>query len=89
MPISKEALVEIDALPDLSKRKPIVILEESELVKLMSNLKSQKEPWIAMRFNDSIFVVWRELVFLHPLNSSSTSSSSQSSAQGAAEVIRT
>jgi hypothetical protein len=24
-----------------------------------------KEPWIAMKFNDTIFIVWNELIFLH------------------------
>lgn len=76
-PIREEELIEIDATPDLSKQKPIVILERREFVKLIANLKGQKEHWIAMRFNDSIFVMWRELVFLHLVSGSTVRGSPQ------------
>jgi hypothetical protein len=65
LPIRDEKLIEIDNTPDLSQHKPIVILKREEFVKLLTNLEVLKESWIAMRFNDSIFVVWRELIFLH------------------------
>lgn len=58
-------LIEVDATPDLSKHKPVVILKQEEFAKLLTNLESMKEPWIAMKFNDTIFVVWNDLIFLH------------------------
>lgn len=61
-------LVEVDTTPDLDKYKPIVILKIQEFAKLVKNLHDMKEPWIAMKFNDSIFLVWREMVFLHMLS---------------------
>jgi len=65
MPLLAKKLVEVDATPDLSKHKPVVILKPEEFVKLLTNLETMKEPWIAMKFNDTIFVVWKELIFLH------------------------
>ncbi|MEM2111808.1 MAG: hypothetical protein QXX08_08020 [Candidatus Bathyarchaeia archaeon] len=65
MPLLSKKLVEVDATPDLSKHKPVVILKPEEFAKLLTNLDDMKEPWIAMKFNDTIFVVWNELIFLH------------------------
>jgi len=65
MPLLAKKLVEVDATPDLSKHKPVVILKPEEFAKLLTNLDDMKEPWIAMKFNDTIFVVWNELIFLH------------------------
>ena len=65
MPLLAKKLVEVDATPDLSKHKPVVILKPEEFAKLLTNLDDMKEPWIAMKFNDTIFVVWKELIFLH------------------------
>jgi hypothetical protein len=64
-PLLAKKLIEVDATPDLSKHKPVVILKWEEFEKLLKNLESMKEPWIAMKFNDTIFVVWNELIFLH------------------------
>jgi len=65
MPLLAKKLVEVDATPDLSKHKPVVILKPEEFAKLLTNLDDMKEPWIAMKFNDTIFVVWNELILLH------------------------
>jgi hypothetical protein len=65
MPLLAKKLVEVDATPDLSKHKPVVILKLEEFAKLLTNLETMKEPWIAMKFNDTIFIVWNELIFLH------------------------
>ena len=65
MPLLAKKLVEVDATPDLSKHKPVVILKPEEFAKLLTNLETMKEPWIAMKFNDTIFVIWNELIFLH------------------------
>jgi hypothetical protein len=65
IPLLTKKLIEVDATPDLSKHKPVVILKLEEFEKLLTNLESMKEPWIAMKFNDTIFVVWNELIFLH------------------------
>ncbi|MGB9693930.1 MAG: hypothetical protein ACPLYF_03715 [Fervidobacterium sp.] len=65
MPLLAKKLVEVDATPDLSKHKPVVILKPEEFTKLLTNLDDMKEPWIAMKFNDTIFVIWNELIFLH------------------------
>ncbi|MEM3629559.1 MAG: hypothetical protein QXU46_06265 [Candidatus Bathyarchaeia archaeon] len=65
MPLLAKKLVEVDATPDMSKHKPVVILKQEEFAKLLTNLESMKEPWIAMKFNDTIFVVWNDLIFLH------------------------
>ena len=63
--ILDQKLIEIDSTPDLSKHKTVVILKQEEFVKLLTQLEAMKEPWIAMKFNDTIFVVWNELIFLH------------------------
>jgi hypothetical protein len=63
LPIPGEKLIEVDTMPDLSK--PIVILKREEFVKLLMNLGVLDESWIAMKFNDNVFVAWRELIFLH------------------------
>lgn len=60
-----QKLIEIDTTPDLSKYKPVVILKQEEFAKLLTNLETMKEPWIAMKFNDIIFLVWKELIFLY------------------------
>ena len=60
-----EKLVEVDTTPDLTKYKPVVILRKEEFAKLLARLETMKQPWIAMKFNDTIFVVWKELIFLH------------------------
>jgi len=65
IPLLAKKLIEVDATPDLSKHKPVVIFKQEEFEKLLTNLESMKEPWIAMKFNDTIFVVWNELIFLH------------------------
>lgn len=63
--ILRQKLIEIDSTPDLSKYKPVVILKEEELAKLLTQLEAVKAPWIVMKFNDTILVVWNELIFLH------------------------
>ena len=68
MELLKRKLVEIDTTPDLSKYKPVVILKQGEFGKLLAQLETMKEAWIAMKFNDTIFVVWKELIFLHVAN---------------------
>lgn len=60
-----QKLIEIDSTPDLSRYKPVVILREEELAKLLTQLEAMKEPWIAMQFSDTIFLVWKELIFLY------------------------
>ena len=67
-PILHEYLIEVDSTPDLSKYKPIVILRQDAFAKLLTLLEAMKEPWIAMKFNDTIFVVWKELAFLYVIN---------------------
>ena len=63
--IHHEKIIEIDATPDLIKYKPIVILKEEEFAKLINVLNCMKTAWIAMRFNNTIFLFWGDLVFLH------------------------
>jgi hypothetical protein len=65
MSLLAKKLVEVDATPDLSKHKPVIVLNPEEFAKLLTNLDDMKEPWIAMKFNDTIFIVWNELIFLH------------------------
>jgi hypothetical protein len=36
--------------------------------KLLRQLEIMRETWIALKFNDEIFVVWKELVFLYLKN---------------------
>ncbi|MGB9756166.1 MAG: hypothetical protein ACPLVJ_00070 [Candidatus Bathyarchaeales archaeon] len=67
-PLLTKKLIEVDATPDLSKHKPVVILKPEEFAKLLTNLDDMKEPWIAMKFNDTIFVIWNELIFLHVIS---------------------
>jgi len=63
--ILDQKLIEIDSTPDLNKHKTVVILKQEEFAKLLTQLEAMKEPWIAMKFNDTIFIVWNELIFLH------------------------
>lgn len=63
--IHHEKIIEIDATPDLIKYKPIVILKEEEFAKLINVLNCMKTAWLAMRFNNTIFLFWGDLVFLH------------------------
>ena len=65
LPVLEKKIVEVDSTPDFSKYKPIVILKREELAKLLMLLEAMKEPWIAMKFNDTIFVMWREIFFLY------------------------
>ena len=58
-------LIEINTTPDLSKSKLIVISKPREIGKLLKQLEIMRETWIALKFNDEIFVVWKELVFLY------------------------
>ena len=58
-------LIEINTAPDLSKSKLVVIIKPEELGKLLKQLEIMRETWIALKFNDEIFVVWKELVFLY------------------------
>ena len=68
MELLKRKLVEIDTTPDLSRYKPIVMLKQGEFGKLLAQLENMNEAWIAMKFNDTIFVVWNELIFLYVAN---------------------
>ena len=58
-------LVEIDSTPDLRKTRPAVIHKQEEIGKLIKQLEIMRETWIALKFNDEIFVVWKDLVFLY------------------------
>ncbi|MGD0978035.1 MAG: hypothetical protein ABR962_02720 [Candidatus Bathyarchaeia archaeon] len=62
--ILNQRLVEIDTTPDLTKSKPVVILKKEEIAKLIGQFEMMKETWIALKFNDTIFVIWKELIFL-------------------------
>jgi len=81
-PILHEYLIEVDSTPDLSKYKPIVMLRQDAFTKLLTLLEAMKEPWIAMKFNDTIFVVWKELVFLY-----ATSNDAEESPNGTEEGV--
>ena len=56
-------LVKIDSTPDLSKSKLCVIHKQEEIGKLLKQFEIMNENWIALNFNNEIFVVWKELVF--------------------------
>ena len=58
-------LIEIDTTPDFTASKPVVIFKKEEIGKLLRQFEIMKETWIALKFNDSIFIVWKELVFLY------------------------
>jgi len=60
-----EKIIEIDATPDLIRYKPIVILKEEEFAKLINVLNCMKTAWLTMRFNNTLFLFWGNLVFLH------------------------
>lgn len=62
--ILNQKLIEIDTTPDLRKSKPVVILKKEEIAKLIGQFEMMKETWIALKFNDTIFVIWKELIFL-------------------------
>jgi len=57
--------IEVDSTPSFANVKPVAILKSSEFAKLLTKLERMKEPWLALKFNDLIFIVWKELVFLH------------------------
>lgn len=56
-------LVEVDTTPDLNKTKPVVILKQEEILKLLRQLEINRETWIALNYNDTIFIIWRDLIF--------------------------
>jgi hypothetical protein len=56
-------VVEIDTTPDLTKSKPLVILNQEEIGKLLRQFEIMRETWIALKYNDTIFIIWRELIF--------------------------
>lgn len=58
-------LIEINTEPNLSKSKPIIIHKQEEIGKLIKQLEIMRETWIALKFNDKIFVVWKEIIFLY------------------------
>jgi hypothetical protein len=58
-------LVEVDTTPDLNKTKPVVVLKQEEIAKLLRQFEINRETWIALKFNETIFVIWKELIFLH------------------------
>ena len=56
-------LVEINSTLNLGNTRPVVIHKQEEIGKLLKQLEIMRENWIALKFNDEIFVVWNELVF--------------------------
>ena len=58
-------LIEINNAPNLSKSTLVIISKPEELGKLLKQLEIMRETWLALKFNDEIFVVWKELVFLY------------------------
>ncbi|MGD0071659.1 MAG: hypothetical protein ABSB71_08900 [Candidatus Bathyarchaeia archaeon] len=70
MDLLNHRIVSIDTSLDLAKSKPVVILEKAEIAKLLKQFEIRNETWIALKFNDSIFIIWRELVFLYLENPS-------------------
>lgn len=36
--------------------------------KLLRQFEIMRETWIALKFNDTIFVIWKELIFLYSKN---------------------
>ncbi|MGA2308220.1 MAG: hypothetical protein ABSG57_01565 [Candidatus Bathyarchaeia archaeon] len=63
-----QRLVEIDTTPDLSKSKPVVTLKQEEIDKLIRQFEMMKEAWIALKFNETICVIWKDLIFLFSTN---------------------
>ncbi len=57
-------IIEVDTTPDLLKYKPVVILKEEQLGKLLEQFEIMHETWIALKFNETVFVIWKELIFL-------------------------
>ena len=62
-------LIEINAEPDLNKTKPVIINKKEEIGKLLKQFEINRQTWIALKYNDKIFVVWKDLVFLYLQNS--------------------
>jgi len=58
-------LIEVDTSPDFTASKPIVIFKKEEIGKLLRQFEIMKEKWIALKYTDSIFIVWRKMVFLY------------------------
>ena len=56
-------IVEIDTIPDLKKFKPVVLLKHVEVVKLLKQLQEMSEVWLALKYNETIFIIWREFIF--------------------------
>jgi hypothetical protein len=61
-------LIEVNTSPDLSKSNPVVISKQEEIGKLLRQFEIRGETWIALKFNDTIFVIWKELIFLYTEN---------------------
>lgn len=57
-------LIEINTRPELSKSKLIVISKPVEIGKLLKQMEIMRETWIALKFKNEIFVIWKEIVFL-------------------------
>jgi hypothetical protein len=55
-------LIEVSVEPDLTKLKPIVIIRQDELVKLLTQIEGMKKPWLAMKYNDAIYIIWNRLL---------------------------
>lgn len=58
-------LIEINSEPDLNKTKLVIINKKEEIGKLLKQFEINRQTWIALKWNDKVFVVWKELVFLY------------------------
>ena len=57
-------IIEVVSVPDLTTIRPPIKLGLDEVPKLMLQITVLKKPWLAMKFNENIFIILCGLIFL-------------------------
>ena len=61
--IVSENLIEVATAPDLKKIRSPVSFTIDEFPEVLSQIQAQKSFWLAMKFDNEIFIVARGLLF--------------------------
>jgi hypothetical protein len=58
-----EKIIEVSVEPDLTKLPPAIMVQRHELTKLVTQIETLRKPWLVMKCNDTLYIVWNRLLY--------------------------
>ena len=56
-------IIEVSVKPDLTKLPPVIMVQQGELTKLVTQIETLRKPWLVMKCNDALYIVWNRRLY--------------------------